>query len=110
MALSETEKFRAEKLLTAFCERRIPPHVRDQIRLLYHVRGNKVVLIESRPVYDDPSRWTEMPVAQFEYSEATKSWSLFGYNRNDRRLPIAKGSLDTLIDVVDADRTGIFWG
>ena len=110
MALPETELFRAEKLLTEFCERRVPAHVRDQIRLLFTINGNKVVLVESRPVYDDPSRWTEMPIAQFEYSLAAKSWSLYGYNRNDRRVPVAKGALDVLINEVDADRTGIFWG
>ena len=51
MALPETEKFRADKLLAAFCERRVPLHVRDQIRLLYNIEGYKVILIESRPVY-----------------------------------------------------------
>ena len=110
MALPETEKFRADKLLAAFCERRVPLHVRDQIRLLYNIQRNKIILIETRSVYDDPSRWTEMPVAQFEYSEAAKTWSLYGYNRNDRRLPVAKGALDVLIEEVDRDRTGIFWG
>ncbi len=111
MALPETEHFIAEKLLAEFCTRRIPVHVRDQIRLLFSIKGNKVVLVESRPVYDDPShRWTEMPIAQFEYSAAAKSWSLYGYNRNDRRVPVAKGALDVLINEVDADRTGVFWG
>lgn len=110
MALPETEKFRADRLLVEFCERRVPLHVRDQIRLLYNFSGNKVILIESRPVYYDPSRWTEMPVAQFEYNEAAKTWNLYGYNRNDHRLPVAKGALDALIEEVDSDRTGIFWG
>ena len=110
MALPETEKFRADKLLAAFCERRVPLHVRDQIRLLYNIQRNKIILIETRSVYDDPSRWTEMTVAQFENNEAAKTWSLYGYNRNDRRLPVAKGALDVLIEEVDRDRTGIFWG
>jgi Protein of unknown function (DUF3024) len=51
-----------------------------------------------------------MPIAQFEYSTAAKSWRLYGYNRNDRRQPVAKGALDILINEVDADRTGVFWG
>ena len=33
MALSEFEKKRVEKLLTAYCENKIPPHLRDQIRI-----------------------------------------------------------------------------
>jgi len=110
MSLPELELHRVDKLFNQFCNQRIPLEVRDQIKLLFNIKGNKVILIESRPYYDDPSKWTEMPVAQFEYSEKTKQWSLFGYNRNDKRLPIAKGSLDKLINEVDADPSGIFWG
>lgn len=110
MALSEIELHRVNKLFTSFCEQRIPPEVRNEIKLLFTVKGNKVILVESRPYFDDPTKWSEMPVAQFEYSETTKQWSLFGYNRNDRRLPVAKGSLEKLIQEVAKDSTGIFWG
>lgn len=110
MVLPEIELHRVIKLFTLFCEKRIPPEVKDQIKLLNNIKGNKVILIESRPYYDDPSRLTEMPAAQFEYSESTKIWSLYGYNRNDKRLPCSKGSLDKLIKEVDKDTTGIFWG
>lgn len=110
MPLPEIELFRVNKLFTQFCDNRIPPEIRDQIKLLFKINGNKVILIESRPYYNDPTKWTEMPIAQFEYSATTKMWSLFGYNRNDKRLPIARGSLDTLIEAVDKDKTGIFWG
>lgn len=110
MSLPEIEQHRVGKLLGRFCEERIPPHARDQIKLLFIIKGNKVILIESRPYFDDPDQWSEMPVAQFEYSKTTKKWSLFGYNRNDRRLPYSKGSLEKLIQDVDKDATGIFWG
>jgi hypothetical protein len=110
MPLPEIELHRVNKLFTKFCNDRIPPEVRSQIKLLFKFTGNKVILIESRPYYDDPSRWSEMPVAQFEYSATTKSWSLYGYNRNDKRLPLSKGTLEKLIQEVDKDATGIFWG
>ena len=45
MALPETELFRAEKLLTEFCERRVPAVLRDHIRLLFTITGNKVILV-----------------------------------------------------------------
>jgi hypothetical protein len=51
-----------------------------------------------------------MPVAQFEYSVTTKNWSLYGYNRNDKRLPIDKGALEKLIQEVDKDAASVFWG
>lgn len=110
MPLPEIELFRVNKLFTHFCDQRTPPSIRDQIKLLFNIMGNKVILIESRPYHFDDTKWAEMPIAQFEYSATTNMWSLYGYNRNDKRLPIAKGSLDTLIKEVDTDKTGIFWG
>ena len=110
MSLPEIEQFRVEKLLKAFCEKRVPPHARDQVKLICKVIGNRVTLSECRPYYNDPSSWSEMPVAQFEYDLAAKSWSLYAYDRNSKRKPYSKGPLEKLIQEVDNDPTGIFWG
>ena len=110
MALPETELHRVNKLFTKFCEDRIPPDVRNEIRLLFNIKVNKVILIESRPYYNYPSSWTEMPIAQFEYNLTTKMWSLYGYNSNDRRIAISEGGLENLLQEVNNDSTGIFWG
>ena len=110
MSLPEIELFRVKKLFSRFCEQRIPPDVRDQIKLIYIIKGNKVVLVESRPFFNDPTKWTEMPVAQFEYIFLSNSWSLFAYDSRSRRFPYSKGKLDKLIQEVDTDHTGIFWG
>ena len=56
MALSEFEKKRVEKLLTAYCENRIPPDLHDQIRLEFTIRGNEVSLFESRPHWQGGGR------------------------------------------------------
>lgn len=110
MPLPEIEQYRVDKLFKSFCEKRVPPHSRDQVRMSYKVTGSKVILIESRPHFQDLSIWIEMPIAQFEYSAATKAWSLYAYDRNDKRKPYSKGSLEQLIQDVDQDLTGIFWG
>jgi hypothetical protein len=109
MALPEIEKHRVDRLLSQYCEQRIPRNARDQIKLFYNIEGNKVILIQSRPCFDDPTKWAETPVAQFEYRETTKNWSLFGYDRNSKRLPYSKGHLEKLIQELDKDATGIFW-
>lgn len=110
MAIPEIEVFRVNKLFSQYCEQRIPPYARDKVKIIYQIKGNKVLLIESRPYYDDPTKWTGMPIAQFEYSVTIKSWSLYGYNRNDRRLPFSQGTLEKLIQDVDRDRSVMFWG
>ena len=110
MSLPEAEQRRAERLFKDFCEKRIPPRARDQVRMLYRITGRKVILIESRPYYADPTKWSEMPIAQFEYDISTKEWSLYAYDRNDKRLPYSKGRLEKLLEELDRDPTRIFWG
>jgi len=42
VALPEIELFRVNRLFSKFCDERIPPHARDQIKMLYNIKGNKV--------------------------------------------------------------------
>ena len=73
MPLSEFERERIEKLFGEYCRGKVPPHVRDKIRIEYKVRGSEVKLFECRPRFDDPSTWTEMPVARFKKDEKEKT-------------------------------------
>ncbi len=110
MALPETEQKRADKLVGQLCEQRAIP---DQVKLQYDTRGNRVTLTESRPLFIDPSVWNEVKVAQFEYSPELLRWTLYWYDRKNRRQPYPTGrnkdALEKLIQEVDSDPTGIFW-
>ncbi len=109
MAQLKIEIRRASKLLSKYCEARTSCNNGDGSRLLHVIKGEKVVLIESLANYGHPDELTERPVAQFEYKETTKSWSLFGYNRESKSLLYVKGCLEKLIQVMDEDLTGVFW-
>ncbi len=65
--MNELDKKRVSKLVGDFCKNRIPLHARDQIKLLYKIRGNDVNIIESRPHWQDSTTWTEMPIAKIRY-------------------------------------------
>ena len=110
MALPGTEQQRVDHLLGQLCEERSIP---DQVRLRYDSRGNRVTLTESRPLFIDPAIWNEIKIAQFEYIPETLRWTLFWYDRKDRRQPYPTGrnkdTLERLIREVDSDPTGIFW-
>ena len=114
MPLPEIELHRVEKRLSAYCEKRIPRHVRDQVRLSFQVTGNKVHLYESRPSFPKPEQWVDMKIAQFEYNPTTRRWTLYCFDRNSRRRPYHElpGELDfeSLLAEVDKDPTGFFWG
>jgi len=111
LALSEFEKARVDRLLDAFVRRRVPPHLRDQIRLDWVFRGDTVTLQEVRPLLRNPAQWAEAKVAQFRRVEG--GWSLHCRDRNgrwhDHQGP-ESGRFEDLLGEVDRDPTGIFWG
>ena len=100
--------------LTRFYERRLPAHVRGQIRLSHGIRGNSVTMIEARPVFRNPHEWSELKVAQFRCDPETRAWTLYWADRNGRWHPYydiePSTDLDDLLREVDEDPTGIFWG
>jgi len=114
MPLPEFTKKLIETKFTGYCDRRIPLHARDKIRLLYNITGDRVTLIETRPYYMNPSIWTETPIAQFRFDRETGEWALYWMDRNSRwhlyDLVKPSADLDELLEALDDDETGIFWG
>ena len=46
--LPELTRLRVEQELTAYCERKVPLHVRDQVRLAFDLKGTHITLLEER--------------------------------------------------------------
>lgn len=114
MALSDTVKHQVDAVLRAYCEKRVPPHVRHQVRMSYDFRANTVTLYEDRVGFRDPSQWTHMPMAQFRHDPKSGAWTLYCADRNDRwhKYEPCEPSrrFETLLEEVDRDPTGIFFG
>jgi hypothetical protein len=112
MALPALTKRLVEKTLSEYCE--VPAHIRDKLLIGYKIRGNSVTLFEGRPVYFDKSKWTQSVVAQFRYSPIDQKWTLYCADRNSRwhKYSRTKPSkiFELLLNEVEADPTGIFWG
>lgn len=110
MSLPETEQQRADKLLGQLRERRT---IQDQVKIQHDTRGNRVTLTESRPLFIAPDIWNEIKIAQFEYCAQSLNWTLYWYDRKNRRQPYPTGrnrdTLEKLIVEVESDPTGIFW-
>jgi len=110
MALPEAEQLRVDTLLGRLCDQR---SIEGHVRLNYALKGCRVTLSESRPLFIDPAIWNEVKIAQFEYSMATLQWTLYWYDRKNRRQPYPTGrnrdTLERLICEVEMDPTGIFW-
>jgi len=114
LSLPELLKKSVEHRLARYCEAKIPNRVKDKIKLTVGLRGNNVTLFENRPHYLDPETWTKSKVAQFRFDPAKKVWSLFCCDRNGRWHLYSRAapasSLEPLIQALDEDVTGIFWG
>lgn len=110
MALPENEQQKKDTLLGQLCEQRT---IQDQVKLQYDTKGNRVTLTESRPLFIDPTIWNEIKIAQLEYSPESLNWTLYWYDRKNRRQPYPTGRnkdiLEKLVQEVDSDPTGIFW-
>lgn len=116
MALPELTQKLVETKLGAYCTNKIPAHARAQLRLSFSLHGNTVTLFEERVVYDQPDKWTKMPVAQFRLNVIDHLWHLYCANlrRQDGWLlypnaPPTK-DIDALLMALDQDTTGVFWG
>ncbi|PYM24376.1 MAG: hypothetical protein DMD80_23995 [Candidatus Rokuibacteriota bacterium] len=114
MALTEVQRAQVDKLLTAYCAKRVPPAVQPKVRLGYRIEGNAVILFEERPAFQPPHDWQELVIAKFTYVGTKREWQLYCQHRDLRwhsyqALPAAS-SFAKLLDEVDADPTGIFWG
>ncbi len=114
MALPELTRKKIEKVLNEYCEGRVPPHVRDKVRLNYSFRGNSVSLFEERPAFLKPEKWINCMVAQFRFDDSKKTWSLYCRDRNSKwhlyDLVKPSRTFERLLEAVEEDVTGIFWG
>jgi len=114
MALPALTKTLIETKLKKYCENRIPAHVKSSVRLTFRFRGNSVTLTEERPLFTGSSKWVGIAVAQFRFNPKTSKWTLYCADRNSRwheyleSEPDAK--IETLLQHVEKDVTGIFWG
>lgn len=106
----------AEKLVRTYCEQRIPPHIRDQIRLETATRGRTVTILERRPPWrpDWGPEWSSSKVAQLRYETGAGTWTLHWSDRNGRwhlyNLVEPSPDVEPLLEEIDRDPTGIFWG
>ena len=114
MALTDLQKARLDRLLAPYCAKRVRPAAQSKVRVGYRIESNAVILYEERPAFRAPHEWREFVVAKFTYVGSQRRWRLFCRHRDLRwhtyQLLPAASSFSRLLDEVDADPTGIFWG
>lgn len=114
MSLAPLTQQLAELLLAKLCARRSPADLREKVRVSGEIGGNTITISEHRVAWDDPLSWTVLTVAVLTYDASSGLWTLYCFDRYSRRRPYLNArpstELNTLLDEVDRDPTGIFWG
>jgi hypothetical protein len=99
-----------------WADRRVPEHVRDQVRLEVDVADRTVTILECRPPWQPEygPDWTRFPIARLRYTKSRKRWSLYWRDRNlefhEYDLADPSPDVQNLLDEIDRDPTNIFWG
>lgn len=114
MAFSELELKRIEQTVGRFCQKRSPAHLRDKLCLEYAIKGHDVIIVERRPKWDEPSKWTESPAAKLKFIRSANKWRLY-WMRADLKWHEYPGlstsdRLDDLVQEIDADPLACFFG
>ena len=110
MAIPDTDLAPAQ----CWCEVRIPPRFRDQVRLEPRVRGQGITVVKRRPPWRSDLRpeWSRLPVARFRYDPKSTLRTLFWRDRNllfhRYELCPPSRSLETPLAELDRDPRGIF--
>ena len=112
MTIPETDLARVRR----WCAHHVPAHLRHELRVELEVRGHLLTVVERRPPWrpDRGPQWSRSPVARLRYTAHSGLWTLYWRDRNEHfhRYPPCPASrtVETLLDEVDRDQTGIFWG
>ena len=99
-----------------WCEQRVPPQTRDQVRVECDIGSRQVTIIECRQPWRQGigPEWTRYPIARLRYTHATNTWTLYWRDRNLRfhRYDQIEPSpqIDDLLREIDRDPTAIFGG
>jgi hypothetical protein len=114
MAFSEIELKRIDKEVGGLCKRRSPVHIKDKFSLEYSVKVHEVLIYSRRPRWNNPKEWIESGTAKIKYVRTSNVWKLFWQRANGKWVSYKPYSyskdLKSLIEEIDADQYGCFFG
>jgi Protein of unknown function (DUF3024) len=104
--------------ILAYTDQRVPPHAIHQVRVEAIVGRGAVTIVERRAPWrpEFGAEWTIAPVARLRYTVKHPHWTLYWRDRNHRwhryPYPYLDPTADVmmLLDEIEQDPTGIFWG
>lgn len=114
MPFYELESQKIKHLIGEFCQNRIPPHLREKVRLEFKITNQDVVIFEVRPVWNNPKEFTESLIAKIKFVRKQMRWKLYWMRSNLKwclyePMESAK-ELESMVQEIGKDPHGCFWG
>ncbi len=107
----EKAKLEVEKYIES---KRPPIEVRNEVDLQCRAEGNNIFIYEIRPLWNNPDKKHDVPVAKITYVKSRKIWKIFA-QRSDMKWHIhpinpEESLIKEVIRVIDSDEICCFWG
>jgi len=103
-------------IVRSYCEQRVPPEASRQVRVELEEGREALTIVERRAPWreDFGPEWTTQSVARMRWTMRTGAWTLYwcGADARWHRYDLSEPAADirVLLDELDNDPTGIFWG
>jgi hypothetical protein len=114
MAFNDLELKRIDQVIGEYLRNRVPPEHRDKLQYDIQISGHNVLLRENRPRWDKPDEWLALEFAKLRYIRNRDIWMLYWKRASGKwELYEPKGeakNLKTLVDAIEEDRFGCFFG
>ncbi len=98
-----------------WCERRVPPHARHQVRVEAEVTDRHITIVECREPWNGRGDWTRRPIARLRFTKTTGLWTLYWRDQNlkfhsyaDRLAPTQH--VVEILEYLDSGVDPIFFG
>ena len=115
MSLSEFEIKRIEKKVGEFIENKRPPaHLRNELDLGFKIKDQSIEIFEIRPLWNNPEKKIESPVAKATYVKKKNIWKVY-WQRADLKWHSYEPksevkSIEQFVSLVEQDKHFCFWG
>ena len=115
MAFKESETKQIDWIMQKFWYKNRPPeHARHQVDLSYEINNQAVEIFLLRAFWRDPSQTVREPIVKSTYVKKSGKWKIY-WQRADMRWHLYEPypeavDLETVLQVVEEDPYGCFWG
>jgi hypothetical protein len=115
MSLSEFEIKKVQKAVNKFLDKRRPPaSIRHELDFGWRLDKHSFFLFETRPIWNNPSEYQDLDCIKATFVRTQSIWKIY-WMRRDLKWhsyePCSEvGTIEQVIDILDEDQYGCFFG